>query len=50
MHTAPLNAYDRRIVHNVFKDDPEISTSSPKTEEKLKRVTLRKRPLDKPAS
>ncbi len=49
MHTAPLNAYDRRIVHNVFKDDPEISTSSPKTEDKIKRVTLRKAAAEKPA-
>lgn len=44
MHTAPLNAYDRRIIHNLFKDDPEISTSSPQTDEKLKRISLRKRP------
>lgn len=49
MHTAPLNAYDRRIVHNVFKDDPEISTSSPQTDHKLKRVTLRKKPSEKKA-
>ena len=49
MHTAPLNAYDRRIVHNVFKDDPEISTSSPQTDHKLKRVTLSKKPPEKKA-
>ena len=49
MHTAPLNAYDRRIVHNVFKDDSEISTSSPQTDHKLKRVTLRKKPPEKKA-
>ena len=24
MQTAPLNSYDRRIVHNLFKDDAEI--------------------------
>lgn len=40
----PMNAYERRIVHNAFKDDPEITTSSPPDEARLKRITLRKRP------
>jgi spoIIIJ-associated protein len=42
MQTLPLNSYDRRIVHNLFKDDPEITTSSPPDESRLKRITLRK--------
>ena len=42
-HLDPMNAYDRRIVHNVFKDDPEIMTWSPPDEARLKRITLKKR-------
>jgi spoIIIJ-associated protein len=42
MQTLPLNSYDRRIVHNLFKDDPEITTFSPPDEARLKRITLRK--------
>ena len=40
----PMNAYERRIVHNAFKDDPEITTWSPPDEARIKRITLRKRP------
>ena len=40
----PMNAYDRRIVHNAFKDDPEIVTWSPPDDARLKRITLRRRP------
>lgn len=40
----PMNAYERRIVHNAFKDDPEIQSWSPPDDSRLKRVTLRKRP------
>ncbi len=39
----PMNAYDRRVVHNAFKDDPEIATASPADEERLKRITLKRR-------
>ncbi|MHA3775536.1 Jag family protein [Verrucomicrobiota bacterium sgz303538] len=39
----PMNAYERRIVHNTFKDDPEIMTWSPPDDARLKRITLRKR-------
>jgi len=42
-HLDPMNAYDRRIVHNVFKDDPGIMTWSPPDEARLKRITLKKR-------
>lgn len=47
MQTAPLNSYDRRIVHNLFKDDAEISTWSPPDEARVKRITIRKRPAAK---
>lgn len=40
----PMNAYERRIVHNAFKDDPEIMTWSPPDDARIKRITLRKRP------
>jgi spoIIIJ-associated protein len=41
----PMNAYERRIVHNAFKDDSEIMTWSPPDDARLKRITLRKRNL-----
>jgi spoIIIJ-associated protein len=43
-HLEPMNAYERRIVHNAFKDDPDIMTWSPPDDARLKRITLRKRP------
>ena len=52
MQTAPLNSYDRRIVHNAFKDDPELVTWSPPDDARVKRITIRKRPVrrsDEPA-
>jgi spoIIIJ-associated protein len=36
----PLNAYYRRIVHNLLVDDPAISTHSPGGNERLKRITI----------
>lgn len=42
-HLEPMNAYERRIVHNAFKDDPEIQSWSPPDDSRLKRITLRKR-------
>ncbi|MEO8353369.1 MAG: R3H domain-containing nucleic acid-binding protein [Chthoniobacteraceae bacterium] len=39
----PMNAYERRIVHNAFQNDPEIATWSPPDEARIKRITLRKR-------
>lgn len=42
-HLDPMNAYDRRIVHNVFKDDPEIMSFSPQDDSRIKRITLQKR-------
>jgi spoIIIJ-associated protein len=39
----PMNSYQRRIVHNVFKDDPEVQSWSPPDDARIKRITLRKR-------
>ena len=39
----PMNAYERRIVHNAFAEDPEIQTGSPPDDSRLKRITLRRR-------
>lgn len=36
----PLNAYYRRMVHNLLIDDPEIVTHSPEGEDRLKRITI----------
>ncbi len=42
-HLDPMNSYDRRIIHNAFKDDPEIVTWSPPDEARIKRITLKKK-------
>lgn len=39
----PMNSYDRRIVHNFFKDDDEIRSVSPDDKSRLKPITLKKR-------
>jgi spoIIIJ-associated protein len=49
LQTDPLNSYDRYIVHNAFKDDPEIATWSPSDDARLKRITLRRRKPTLPA-
>jgi len=43
MQTDPLNSYDRYLVHQTFKDDPEVMTVSPKDDARLKRISLRRR-------
>lgn len=42
-HLDPMNSYDRRIVHNAFKDDPEVMTWSPSDDARIKRITLKRR-------
>ncbi len=42
-HLDPMNSYDRRIVHNAFKDDPDVESISPSDEARIKRITLRRR-------
>ena len=39
----PMNSYDRRLVHNAFKDDPQVMSVSPPDEARLKRITLARR-------
>jgi len=36
----PLNAYYRRLVHNVLVDDPEVVSHSPGGDDRLKRITV----------
>jgi predicted RNA-binding protein Jag len=36
----PLSAFDRRIVHNAIKDDPDIETHSVEVEGTEKKVIL----------
>lgn len=40
----PMNAYERRIVHNAFKDDPDVQSWSPPDDSRVKRITLKRRP------
>ncbi len=35
--------YERRLVHNAFKDDPEVATWSPSDSARIKQITLLKR-------
>jgi spoIIIJ-associated protein len=37
---APMNSFDRRLVHQAFADDPEIATSSEEGGARLKQITL----------
>lgn len=39
----PLNSYYRRIVHNVFVNDPDVMTVSQEGHQRFKRMTLKKR-------
>ena len=39
----PMNSYQRRIIHNAFKDDPDVMTWSPPDEDRMKRLSLRRR-------
>lgn len=39
----PMNAYERRIVHNAFAEDPEVATWSPAENARLKRLVLQRR-------
>jgi predicted RNA-binding protein Jag len=38
-----MNSYERRIVHNAFKDDPDVATWSPSDSARIKQITLLKR-------
>ena len=43
VETEPLNSYDRRLIHNAYRDDAELITESQKVEDKIKRITIRRR-------
>jgi|SRR6516162_8701322 spoIIIJ-associated protein len=43
LQLEPMNSYERRIVHNAFKDDPDIGTWSPSDQARIKQITLVKR-------
>jgi spoIIIJ-associated protein len=45
----PLNAYYRRLVHNLLIDDPEIESHSPEGDERLKRITISAKSSSRPA-
>lgn len=47
LQLEPMNSYERRIVHNAFKDDPEIGTWSPDDSARIKQITLVKRQAKK---
>lgn len=36
----PLNAYYRRLVHNILADDPQIVSHSPAGDDRLKRILI----------
>src|ERR1700745_535031 len=43
LQLEPRNAYERRLVHNAFKDDPDVATWSPSDSARIKQITLLKR-------
>lgn len=45
----PLNAYYRRMVHNILVDDPDIETHSPQGDDRLKRITISAKTKSTPA-
>ncbi|NNE93434.1 MAG: single-stranded DNA-binding protein [Verrucomicrobiales bacterium] len=40
MKLEPMNSYHRRIIHNHFKDHPEVKTWSPKDSARVKRISI----------
>ena len=43
LQLEPMNSYERRVVHNAFKDDPDVATWSPSDSARIKQITLLKR-------
>jgi spoIIIJ-associated protein len=50
LQLEPMNSYERRIVHNAFKDDPDVATWSPSDSARIKQITLLKRQPKKQAA
>ena len=43
----PMNSYQRRIIHNHFKDHPDLKTWSPSDSARLKRISIMlKKPVE----
>ncbi len=40
MKLEPMNSYQRRMIHNHFKDHPSVRTWSPEDNARLKRISL----------
>jgi|KBSMisStandDraft_5_1062788.scaffolds.fasta_scaffold321355_2 spoIIIJ-associated protein len=47
LQLEPMNSYERRIVHEAFKDDPDVGTWSPSDSARIKQITLIRRPAKK---
>ena len=50
LQLEPMNSYERRIVHNAFKDDPDVGTWSPSDSARIKQITLVRRQHKKEAA
>ena len=50
LQLEPMNSYERRLVHNAFKNDPEVATWSPSDSARIKQITLIKRQPKKEAA
>src|SRR5438552_18631887 len=50
LQLEPMNSYQRRIVHNAFKDDPDVATGSPADTARIKGITPLKRQPKKEAA
>ena len=49
LQLEPMNSYERRLIHNAFKDDPDVATWSPSDSARIKQITLIKRQPKKEA-
>lgn len=38
-----MNSFQRRLIHNFFKDNAQVQSVSPKSDERIKSITLKKR-------
>jgi len=43
VETEPLNSYERRLIHDAYREDQELETRSQQIEAKLKRVVIKRR-------
>lgn len=50
LQLEPMNSYERRIVHEAFKDDPDVGTWSPSDSARIKQITLIRRPKKEAAA